>query len=124
MENTKFQGTSNWGVSEKRGCYRYLSGGTWNNFASVVVQMNGEDELSEEGVANFNLIQSAPDLLEALQEVRKAFQWRELTIDERKAFNKADTAIFTALNGKEKLELKKELQELEARIVEINKKLK
>lgn len=56
-----------WKIENKRGKYRVrISGAGWEEFAKVIVRMQGDEQDLEEGLANANLIASAPELLEAL----------------------------------------------------------
>lgn len=48
---------------------RSLTGAGWNEFAHVVVRLEGDDFDNPQGVANARLIAAAPDLLEALREL-------------------------------------------------------
>jgi hypothetical protein len=60
-----------WTISRsKKGNYQHLSSYDWESFAKVVVRFKLSDRDDSMGLANLRLIQSAPELFNALQNLR------------------------------------------------------
>ena len=64
----------------------------WRTFARTVTRMEGREEMNEEGIANMHLIAASPDLLAALEAIRK---WS----NSRDGSAEADEAALTEING-------------------------
>jgi len=96
----EFKGTQGkWKLSiSKRGRKAHITGKAWQNHTKVYIQtqdIEGNYTDSEEGMANAQLIETAPELLESLQELVELFP--DDTVFQQNAKAKAILTINKAL---------------------------
>ena len=55
--------------AEKEGNFALISGAGWHTFARVVIRMDGAKAETPKGLANLELIRSAPEMLAAIRSI-------------------------------------------------------
>lgn len=67
----EFHSEGPWGYRiGKKASHAKISCPHWNDFATVIIKMNGESSADEEGMANLKLIISAPEMYEENKKLR------------------------------------------------------
>ena len=89
----EFKGTEKWVLGRIDKSYQYINGKGWEDFARVVVKMKGASYTSSIGEANLKLIISAPELLEALQDLVKYCEENDNNAELELAYNALNKAL-------------------------------
>lgn len=83
-----------WTIERKKKYRAHISGFGWHGLAKVIVRMRDDEDDCEDGLANARLIASAPDLLEALEDLFG--QTYASTLEDPSVMDRARAAIAKA----------------------------